>query len=796
MSRASIDQTLAMLGDVSDFVYGPAFDAVDIGIIVLDEQQRIVAWNDWIARVSRQPRQSVIGRSLYDIFPMMRNTRLSSVIEDSFQAGSSSILNHSLNTLLPLHGDGGEKLLHNIVVRPVSSPRSSYCLLQINDVTVAVAREWVLRTRQNARYHAIVDTAPDAIITTGLDRTIQWVNVAAEHAFGYPPSELLGRKIDFLLVQEDVLSPAFASGGANGKDADRTLQVLGRRKEGSPACFDVAYARWRADDRAFVTTIWRDVTEKIAAEDALRESESHHRALLEALPQLVWTCGPRGDCDYFNPQWQAYTGASVEKHLGSGWVEAIHESDREHLLTAWKSSLANGGVFDVDARLKRGDGTHRWFKMRSIPVRAPDGTIMRWFGTATDITDHIEARDALRRSNEELETLVGERTREREVVLRQLHESQKMETIGQLTGGIAHDFNNLLAVILSSLTLLKKRLPNDPRILRLIEGAVQGANRGVTLTKRLLAFARRQELKLEAVELQSLFPEMLDFLRQSVGANISIKIDISPDVQPVKIDANQLEMALMNLAVNARDAMPKGGSLTMTCRNETATAQCNVPKSLSPGRYVRIDVADTGEGMSEATLAKAMEPFFTTKGIGKGTGLGLSMVHGLAAQSGGAMHISSRLGKGTVVSLWLPNAAREDVLQPQAAPPTVVNPTERRLEILLVDDDALVSMNTADMLMDLGHNVSEASSALDALGKLQLDVPFDIVITDYAMPGMNGLQLAMEIKRTKSNLPVILATGYAELPPDAPLAFPRLGKPYTQDDLARALEAATHEHGP
>jgi CheY-like chemotaxis protein len=325
---------------------------------------------------------------------------------------------------------------------------------------------------------------------------------------------------------------------------------------------------------------------------------------------------------------------------------------------------------------------------------------------------------------------------------------------------------------------------------------VQGANRGVTLTKRLLAFARRQELKLEAVELQNLFPEMLDFLRQSVGANISLKIDISPDAQPVKIDANQLEMALMNLAVNARDAMPKGGSLTITCRNETATPQSNVPESLSPGRYVRIDVADTGEGMSEATLAKAMEPFFTTKGIGKGTGLGLSMVHGLAAQSGGAMHISSRLGKGTVVSLWLPNAAREDVLQPQAAPPTVVNPTERRLEILLVDDDALVSMNTADMLMDLGHNVSEASSALDALGKLQLDVPFDIVITDYAMPGMNGLQLAMEIKRTKSNLPVILATGYAELPPDAPLAFPRLGKPYTQDDLARALEAATHEHGP
>jgi PAS domain S-box-containing protein len=782
------------LGDVSDFAIGPAFDAVDVGIIVLDAQQRIVAWNDWIACVSRQPKQSVIGRSLYDVFPMMRNTRLSSVIEDSVQVGSSSILTHSLNTSLPLQGESGEDLLHNIIVRPVSSPTATYCLVQINDVTVAVARERVLRARQNARYHAIVDTAPDAIVTTGLDQTIQWVNAAAEHAFGYAPTELLGRKIDFLLEQDDALSRAFAAEETTKNDAKCTLQVLGRRKRGPPACFDVSFARWRADDRIFVTTIWRDVTEKIAAEEALRESESHHRALLEALPQLVWTSSPRGDCDYFNLEWQAYTGAPSDKHLGWGWVEAIHELDRGDLLAAWKSSLATGTVFDVDARLKRADSTHRWFRMRSIPVRAPDGKITRWFGTAADITDHIEARDALRRSNEELEALVGERTREREAVLRQLHESQKMETIGQLTGGVAHDFNNLLAVILSSLTLLKKRLSSDPQITRLLEGAMQGANRGVTLTQRLLAFARRQELKLEAVELQKLIPEMLDFLRQSVGANISIRIDIPPDVRPVKIDANQLELALMNLAVNARDAMPKGGALTITCRNETTTVRSDAPEPLPPGQYVRIDVADTGEGMSEATLAKAMEPFFTTKGIGKGTGLGLSMVHGLTAQSGGAIHISSGLGKGTVVTLLLPSASRKEIVQP-LAPPTqpVVSVAYRKLQILLVDDDALVSMNTADMLMDLGHDVSEASSALDALQKLRSAGQFDVVVTDYAMPGMNGLELAMEIKRIRSKLPIILATGYAELPPDAPLEFPRLGKPYTQEDLAKALETAIDE---
>ncbi len=215
--------------------------------------------------------------------------------------------------------------------------------------------------------------------------------------------------------------------------------------------------------------------------------------------------------------------------------------------------------------------------MRSIPVRTADGKITRWFGTATDITELVEARDLLRSSNEELEARVLERTREHEIALRQLHESQKMESIGQLTGGVAHDFNNLLAVILGSLALLKKRLPDEPRTSRLLEGAIQGAERGTTLTKRLLAFARRQELKLEAIEVQKLVPDMLDFLRQSVGPSISIEVDILPDVHAVKIDANQLELALMNLVVNARDAMPKGGSLTITCRNETARDLNDLP---------------------------------------------------------------------------------------------------------------------------------------------------------------------------------------------------------------------------
>jgi len=773
-----------MLDDVAAFELRTVLDALDVGVIVLDQHARVVGWNDWISRATGHDKETVVGRPLIEIFPELTSTRLPAVIEEALQIGSSSILTHTLNKLLPLLGEHGRQILHNIVVRPVwSDDGGRCCLLQINDVTVAVARERVLRERQNARYHAIVDSAPDAIVTIGLDRTIQWVNNAAERVFGYAMTELLDRKIDFLLPATGEAAQAFVE----LSDETRSLAITARRKDGELGHFDVSLGRWHADERVFVTTIWRDVTERMAVEVALRESEGRQRALLEALPQLVWTCDPAGLCDYFNPQWQIYTGAPLADHIGDGWRNVIHGDDRDGFANSWDAALASGTIFDSDARLRSADGSYRWFKMRSIPVLQADGTISRWFGTATDITDHVEARDALRRSNEELEAVVVERTRERELALRQLHEAQKMETIGQLTGGIAHDFNNLLAVILGSLSLLKKGLPEDPRTSRLLDGALQGAERGATLTKRLLAFARRQELKLEAVETQKLIPDMMDFLRQSIGPSIAIHIDILPDVRPVKIDANQLELALMNLAVNARDAMPTGGALTISCRNETNQNREAVAH-LPAGDFVRISVSDTGQGMSDATLAKAMEPFFTTKGVGKGTGLGLSMVHGLTAQSGGAMRIDSQLGQGTTVNLWLPCAGSDDkrhLSSTQA--PSMPHIASQRLRILLVDDDALVRMNTAYLLMDLGHSVMEVASGAQAIQLLDADDRFDVLITDYAMPGMTGLDLATKLGTTRPNLPIVIATGYAELPPDTPIDYPRLSKPYTQNELAEAL---------
>ena len=364
-----------------------------------------------------------------------------------------------------------------------------------------------------------------------------------------------------------------------------------------------------------------------------------------------------------------------------------------------------------------------------------------------------------------------------------------MDTIGQLTGGVAHDFNNLLMAVLGSLTLLEKRLPDDPRSHRLLQNAVQGAQRGAALTQRLLAFSRRQELKPEAVDVPQLVDGMRELLERALGPGIEFQAQFQAALPAALVDANQLELALLNVALNARDAMPTGGTLTISATHEHQKAAA-AETALQPGEYVRILIADDGVGMDEVTLAKATEPFFTTKGPGKGTGLGLSMVHGLAAQSGGLLRINSQPKLGTTLELWLPMAttavpAAVDAPSPTAAPPI------GQCKVLLVDDDLLVMTGISAMLEDLGHTPIEAHSGAEALGKLAAGVEVDVVITDHAMPGMTGLQLARSIQEKYSGLPIILATGYAELPADPQsLGIQRLPKPCNQYEIAMAIQSA------
>jgi len=394
-----------------------------------------------------------------------------------------------------------------------------------------------------------------------------------------------------------------------------------------------------------------------------------------------------------------------------------------------------------------------------------------------DRTRELEA------ANAELERRVESRTREREEALAQIAEMQKLESLGQLTGGLAHDFNNLLMVVLGNLQLARKYVASDAKLVTWLDRARDAAEAGAVLTKRMLAFARRQVLKPETVALADVVPGMVEMMAHSLGPAVRIETAVEADLPPIRIDRNQLEVALLNLGVNARDAMPQGGMLSIFAR----AAEQGLPEELAPGRYVILSVADTGLGMDGETLKRACEPFFTTKGAGKGSGLGLSMVQGLSQQSGGTMRIASRLGEGCTISLWLPVAAEEMAERPSFAMATPATSAARR--VLLVDDDRFVLASTADLLRELGHEPIEANSGAEALMLLRGSAAPDIAILDFAMPEMTGAELAKRIRELCPDLPLLLATGYADGTADSHL--PRLDKPFSLSELARQIEIAT-----
>jgi signal transduction histidine kinase len=411
---------------------------------------------------------------------------------------------------------------------------------------------------------------------------------------------------------------------------------------------------------------------------------------------------------------------------------------------------------------------------RAFGVREVDGVHAALVSAAAAVAQREAALALL---NSELEARVQERTAE-------LVQLRKTESIGQLTGGIAHDFNNLLAVVLGNLSLVKKRLPvDDARTRQLVEHAIQGAQRGAALTQRMLSFARRQALAMAPVDVPALVHGMRDLLERSVGPGVTLVLDLADALPPARTDANQLELALLNLAINARDAMPDGGTLRLAA---SRAAIRDGAHALADGDYVRIDVVDSGTGMPPEVQARATEPFYTTKGVGKGTGLGLPMVLGLAQQCGGALTIASAPGAGTTMTLHLP-VATQPVPTPVAIPVVVEATVTTPRRVLVVDDDALVRANVVAMLEDLGHDAIDAGSAEEALGLLRTGARVDVVVTDHAMPGMTGLELAARLAQERPTLPVVLATGFADLPEGTRIAVPRLAKPFTQDELARAL---------
>jgi PAS domain S-box-containing protein len=666
-----------------------------------------------------------------------------------------------------------------------------------------------------------------------------------------------------------------------------------------------------AFDEAGVLTNWfgvnTDISPQLEAEDAFVKSEAKFRMLADSMPQMVWSASPEGIHDYFNARWYEFSGVPIGSTDGEGWTALLHPCDRQSAIEVWRRTVEAGTDYHAEFRLRDRSGDYRWVLGRAQPERTPQGEIVRWYGSWTDIEDIVQARQILKRSRDELEAEVIARTGERNLlatlvettdvmimaidrnytilainqanadefervfrvrprvgdripdlladqpeqlscliaawsraiageeftiveargdpararsnyeikfrILRNaageqigafqfvedvtqrirdqallaeaqeaLLQSQRLESMGQLTGGVAHDFNNLLTPITGALDMLLRRGVGDEREQRLIHGAYQSAERAKLLVHRLLAFARRQPLQSVPIDVGALLKGLSDLVATAAGPQVALTFDIADGLPPAKADPRQLEMAIVNLCVNARDAIEGAGTIRICATPETAgTGQA---RQLPPGRYIRIAIADTGKGMDEATRARAIEPFFSTKGVGEGTGLGLSMAHGLASQLGGILTIDSEPGVGTEVAMWLP----ESDLPPQsdAAPePALVSPI-RAGTALVVDDEEYIRASIADMLAELGFTVHEAATADAALRAIDAGLKPDILITDHLMPGMTGVELAHAVRARQPGIRTLIISGFAEADGIDP-SLPRLTKPFVQSDLVRHI---------
>jgi PAS domain S-box-containing protein len=629
---------------------------------------------------------------------------------------------------------------------------------------------------EEERYRLLIDAITDyAIYMLDPEGRVSSWNPGAQRFKGYTSHEILGQHFSRFYTEEDLVNDLPA----------RALHLA--RTEGR---FENEGWRLRKDGSRFwahviIDPIWsptgillgfakvtRDLTERKRAERDLANSEQQFQLLVQGVTDYaIYMLDPTGRITSWNAGAERIKGYSSQEIIGSHFSRFYTEEDRAAGVPEKSLETARReGRFEKEGIRLRKDGTRFWAHVIIDAIRDDTGELIGFAKVTRDITEKVAAQKALLQTREEL------------------FQAQKMEAIGQLTGGIAHDFNNLLMAVLGSLGILKKRLPDDPSLAPLIDNAIQGAERGVALIQRMLAYSRKQDLNVAPVDIAALVSGMIELVQRSVGSTVRVDVDLPTGLPFVMTDGVQLETALLNLVVNARDAMPLGGAITIH-------AEQIKPGGPGKPQFVRVSVTDTGEGMDQATAQQATTPFFTTKGVGKGTGLGLSMVQGLAEQSGGKLTIESRMGAGTTISLHLPIAEGDLIAPPyeeqQQAHMMETMPTS--LTILAVDDDALVLMNTTLMLEDLGHKVIEAYNGAQALQVLKDGTQVDLVVTDHSMPKMTGAELASHIQVEWPHVPVILATGYAELPSGEGAQLPKLSKPFSQDQLENVIASVLRE---
>jgi PAS domain S-box-containing protein len=784
--------------DADAMFSGEIFEALDNGLIVLDAGLGVALWNAWMASATGISAEQARGRTLETLFPNAGLRRLTAAAREALENGSSSLLTHALHgRLMPLKTRASRELIHDLSVRPIGGRPYEYCLIQVTDVTVAVERERVLRARQNARYAAVVDTAADAILTLDTDGLIQLANTAAGREFGYAPEALVGKPMASFLKSHDAWAEAWTL-ALNSEVQRRPIELVARRSDGSSSFVEVSAARWLSESRAFVSVILRNVNERHAAEAALRRlnetlEERVDIALAErkvladiventdALIQVL-------DRDY---RFLAVNRASANEfervfgtrpRVGDSVLNLLidHPAERANMQALWSRAL-EGETYTVVQAVGELDVDRRYYELKFNALRDAEGRPFAAFQFVYDVTARLQGEAQLAATEEAL------------------RQSQKMEAIGQLTGGIAHDFNNLLTGIIGAMDILKRRLAagkyEDTQ--RFMDAATTSANRAAALTHRLLAFARRQPLDPKPVDANQLIRGIEDLLRRTLSERIELETMLEVDPWPTLTDPNQLENAVLNLAINARDAMSEGGRLTIsTAKTNFAAAQRLGQDEIEAGDYTVLSVQDTGSGIAPDALGKVFEPFYTTKPLGEGTGLGLSMIYGFVKQSRGNVRIESKVGEGTTVSLYLPrfhgSPDRQDAQRGRAAPKGSGE------TVLLVEDDSSVRLLIGEVLRDLGYACIEASNGQTALPVLTSNTRLDLMITDIGLPGINGRQLAGFARAHRPDLSILFVTGYAEhVTGGDDFLEPGMGlvtKPFTLDALAFKIREmlATH----
>jgi PAS domain S-box-containing protein len=631
----------------------------------------------------------------------------------------------------------------------------------------------------DSAYRRLVEGISDyAIFWLQPEGAVATWNAGALHATGYTAQDMVGASFSLLFSGDDndptaptaLLDLALREGRSE-------LDTWLVRKDGSRFWAQILVDPVRDGDTLLgFGVVMRDRTERKRVDEELRNSQEQFRVLVQGVADYaIYMLDPGGHVTSWNSGAQRIKGYAPQEVIGRHYSAFFTPEDvARGEPTTNLEAVAREGRMETEGWRLRKDGSRFWAHVLIDRITGDSGELIGFAKVTRDVTERRASALALEEAREAL------------------FQSQKLEAVGQLTGGVAHDFNNLLMAVQGNLELMRDHAELPERLNRLVGNALSGVRRGVSLTQRMLAFARRQQLHLEPVNVVTLVSGMSDLLRTSLGPSIAIEARFPIVLPDVMGDINQLELCVLNLCVNARDAMTEGGVITI----QAATEEVHGPHILHvrPGKYVRLSITDNGSGMDAATLARAMEPFFTTKGVGKGTGLGLSMVHGIAQQSGGALQLESSETGGTTVSIYLPVVAPGTIALPAAASADPGRVTRAIAEnkgplpvILVVDDDPLVLSTAVEMLNYAGYDARGAASAKEALRRLETIDELFAVVTDHAMPGMTGSELASELATLRPGLRVVLASGYAELPVAATRIAVQLQKPFGRDALLAAI---------